>query len=86
MYFYRYTTRPARYAAILAHTIREAIDNTTVDLSGVEETLADKLAALSERVDSIQSRIEAYEESIEESTNTKTKPKAKRKAAPKKKT
>ena len=84
MLFYRYTTRPARYAAVLAHTIREAIDNTTVDLSGVEETLADKLAALSEKIDTLQARIEAYEESIEESTNTKTKPKAKRKPRAKK--
>ena len=83
MLFYRYTTRPARYAAVLAHTIREAIDNTTVDLSGVEETLADKLA-LSEKIDTLQARIEAYEESIEESTNTKTKPKAKRKPRAKK--
>ena len=77
MYLYRYTSRPARIGAVLAHTLREALDNVTVDLSGVEETLADKVAALSAKVDEIQQRLEDYDESIDETP--KAKPKAKRK-------
>ena len=85
MFFYRYTSRPARYGAVLAHTLREALDNVTVDLSGVEETLADQVAALSAKVDEIQQRLEAYDESVDETpVEPKAKPKAKRKPRAKK--
>ena len=83
MYLFKYTSRPARMGAVLAHTLREALDNVTVDLSGVEETLADKVAALSTKVDEIQQRLEAYDESIDESA-PKPKAKAKRKPRAKK--
>lgn len=80
MLFYRYTSRPARLGALLAYTAREALDNVTVDLSGIEETLSDQIAALSERMDRLQEKLEAYDESIEEATNTKATPKAKQTA------
>ena len=83
MYLFKYTSRPARYGAVLAHTLREALDNMTIDLSGVEETLADRVAALSAKVDEIQQRLEAYDESIDESA-PKPKAKAKRKPRAKK--
>jgi hypothetical protein len=78
MLFYRYTSRPARYGAILAHTLSEYLNNINVDLSSVEDSLADKVAALSAKVDELEARLLAYDESIDEAPVTK--PKAKRKA------
>ena len=78
---YKYTSRPARYGAILAHTLSEYLHNVNVDLSGVEDTLADQVAALTTKVDALQARLEAYDESIDESApkpKRKTKPRAKR--------
>ena len=83
MYLYRYTSRPARYGAIVAHTISEFLHNVNVDLSGVEDSLADKVAALTAKVDELQQRLEAYDESIDESA-PKPKAKAKRKPRAKK--
>ena len=84
MYIYKYTSKPARYGAILAHTLSEYLHNINVDLSGVEDTLADQVAALTTKVDELQARLEAYYESIDEVTNTRAKPKAKRKPRAKK--
>ena len=84
MMIYKYTTKPARYGAILAHTLSEYLHNINVDLSGVEDTLADQVAALTTKVDALQARLEAYDESVEEATNTRAKPKAKRKPRAKK--
>ena len=84
MLFYRYTSRPARYGAILAHTLSEYLHNVNVDLSKVEDTLADQVAALTTKVDELQARLEAYDESVEEATNTRAKPKTKRKPRAKK--
>jgi predicted transcriptional regulator len=80
MLFYRYTSRPARYGAILAHTLSEYLNNINVDLSSVEDSLADKVVALSAKVDELEARLLAYDESIDETPVTK--PKAKRKAKP----
>ena len=80
MLFYRYTSRPARYGAILAHTLSEYLHNVTVDLTSVEQSLADKVEALTTKVDELQARLEAYDESIDETP----KPKAKRKPRAKK--
>jgi hypothetical protein len=83
MMIYKYTSRPARYGAILAHTLSEYLHNVNVDLSGVEDSLADQVAALSTKVDALQARLEAYDESIDESA-PKPKAKAKRKTRAKK--
>ena len=83
MMIYKYTSRPARYGAILAHTLSEYLHNINVDLSGVEDSLADQVAALSTKVDALQARLEAYDESIDESA-PKPKAKAKRKTRAKK--
>jgi hypothetical protein len=92
MYLYRYTSRPARYGAIVAHTISEFLHNVNVDLSGVEDSLADKVAALTAKVDELEARLLAYDESIDETPSDDvamsealvTKPKAKRKPRAKK--
>ena len=84
MLFYRYTSRPARYGAILAHTLSEYLHNVNVDLSSVEDTLADQVAALTTKVDALQARLEAYDESIDEAPVAA--PKAKTKAKAKAKT
>ena len=83
MTIYKYTSRPARYGAILAHTLSEYLHNINVDLSGVEDSLADQVAALSTKVDALQARLEAYDESVDESA-PKPKAKAKRKTRAKK--
>ena len=82
--FYRYTSRPARVGAMLAYTLSDYLRSINVDLSKVEEGLADKVEALTTKVDELQERLEAYDESVEEATNTKAKPKAKRKPRAKK--
>jgi hypothetical protein len=79
--YIRIPSRPIRYAIIAAHTAREALDNINVDLTSVEQSLADKVEALTTKVDELQARLEAYDESIDEVPATK--PKAKRKAKPK---
>ena len=82
--FYRYTSRPARVGAMLAYTLSDYLRSINVDLTKVEESLADKVEALTTKVDELQERLEAYDESVEEATNTKAKPKAKRKPRAKK--
>ena len=84
MLFYRYTSRPARYGAILAHTLSEYLHNVNVDLSSVEDTLADQVAALTTKVDALQARLEAYDESIDEAPVAAPKAKTKAKAKAKK--
>ena len=81
MYLYRYTTKPARYGAILAHSLSKFLHDVNVDLSGVEESLADKVEALTTKVDELQARLEAYDESIDETPVTKPKQTAKRSGA-----
>ena len=74
--YLRIPSRPIRYAIIAAHTAREALDNINVDLTSVEQKLADQVEALTTKVDELQARLEALDESIDE---TPTEPKAKRK-------
>lgn len=78
MLLYRYTSRPARYGAILAHTLSEYLHNVNVDLSSVEDTLADQVAALTTKVDALQAKLEAYDESVDETPVAKTRAKAKK--------
>jgi hypothetical protein len=66
----------------VAHTISEFLHNVNVDLSGVEDSLADKVAALTAKVDELEARLLAYDESVDETPVTK--PKAKRKPRAKK--
>ena len=81
--YLRIPSRPIRYAIIAAHTAREALDNIDVDLTKVEQSIADQVAALSTKVDALQERLEAMDESIQEPA-PKAKPKAKRKPRAKK--
>ena len=47
MYLYRYTTRPARIGAVLAHTLREALDT----LSSKVDEIQQRLEAYDESID-----------------------------------
>ena len=90
--YLRIPSRPIRYAIIAAHTAREALDNINVDLTSVEQTLADQVEALTTKVDALQARLEAMDESIDETPKQRSKasstsgagPKAKRKPRAKK--
>lgn len=91
--YLRIPSRPIRYAIIAAHTAREALDSINVDLTSVEQKLADQVEALTTKVDELQARLEALDESIDESapkhddevvTTSKARPKAKRKPRAKK--
>ena len=77
--YLRIPSRPIRYAIIAAHTAREALDNIDVDLTKVEQSIADQVAALTTKVDALQASLEALDESIDESA---PKPKAKTKRKP----
>ena len=80
--YIRIPSRPIRYAIIAAHTAREALDNIDVDLTKVEQTLADQVEALTTKVDALQARLEALDEATTDTP--KAKPKAKRKPRAKK--
>lgn len=77
--YLRIPSRPIRYAIIAAHTAREALENIDVDLTSVEQKLADQVEALTTKVDALQARLEAMDESIDE-TPVETKPKAKQRS------
>ena len=92
------TMRPLKWAVIATHTMREKLDSIDVDFTAAEQAIADKIEALSTKMDQIMERLEAYEsekaDQAESSTKqakapkvdaggaTKTKP-ARRKAAKK---
>ena len=76
--YLRIPSRPIRYAIIAAHTAREALDNINVDLTSVEQTLADQVSALSAKVSALEERLSQIDESIDETP----KPKAKTKRQP----
>ena len=78
--FYRYTSRPARVGAMLAYTLSDYLRSINVDLSKVEESLADKVEALTLKVDELQERLEAYDESVDETPKPKAKAKRKPRA------
>ena len=79
MLFYRYTSRPARVGAMLAYTLSDYLRSINVDLTKVEESLADKVEALTTKVDELQERLEAYDESVDEAPKPKTKRKTRAK-------
>ena len=39
MYLYRYTSRPARIGAVLAHTLREALDTLSSKVDEIQQRL-----------------------------------------------
>ena len=41
MYLYRYTSRPARIGAVLAHTLREALDTMSAKVDEIQQRLED---------------------------------------------
>ena len=85
MLFPRIPSRPVRYAIIATHAVREALDNVEVDFTRAEQAIADRLDALTTKVDALMNKLAAYEEENtdgqeqEEPTTANTK--AKKKAA-----
>ena len=78
-------SRPVRYAMVLTHTIRSALDDINVDLTGVERSIADKVEAMSAKIAELEERLAAYEDTIngpseEPKAKAKTRPRAKPKA------
>ena len=80
MLFPRIPSRPVRYAIIATHAFRDAISDVEVDFTKAEQAIADRLDALTTKVDALMNRLTAYEEGIDDGTEaTDTKPKAKAK-------
>ena len=78
MLFPRIPSRPVRYALIATHAFRDAISDVEVDFTRAEQAIADKLEALSTKLDELMTRLEAYDDA--EATE-KPKAKTKRRAA-----
>lgn len=85
MLFPRIPSRPVRYAIIATHAVREALDNVEVDFTRAEQAIADRLDALTTKVDALMNKLAAYEEENtdgqEQEEPTTTNAKAKKKAA-----
>ena len=81
MLFPRIPSRPVRYALIATHAFRDAISDVEVDFTKAEQAIADRLDALTTKVDALMDRLAAYEEANDD-TPEDTKPKAKAKAKP----
>jgi len=62
MLFPRIPSRPVRYALIATHAFRDAIADVEVDFTKAEQAIADKLDALTTKVDALMDRLAAYEE------------------------
>ena len=85
MLFPRIPSRPVRYAIIATHAMRDALDNYEVDFTRAEQAIADKVDALTTKVDALLDRLQAYEEETidgqeqeeAKSTTANTKAKAK---------
>ena len=77
-------SRPVRYAMVLTHTLRSRLDDIDVDLTGVERSIADKVDAMSAKIEALETRLAEYEEGIN-GPSEKPKAKAKSKARPKRK-
>ena len=78
-------SRPVRYAMLVTHTLRSALDDINVDLTGVERSIADKVDAMSAKIAELEERLAAYEDTIngpdqEPKAKAKTRPRAKSKA------
>jgi DNA-binding protein H-NS len=78
------TMRPLKWAVIATHTMRDKLDSIDVDFTSAEKAIADKIEALSTKMDQIMERLEAYEtkanEQQEEASSVQKKPRAKRAA------
>ena len=79
--YLRIPSRPIRYAVIATHAFREALDDVEVDLSKVEQGIADKLEALSAKVDELQAKLEALDETSTDAPAPEPKAKTKRRTA-----
>jgi hypothetical protein len=62
MLFPRIPSRPVRYAIIATHAFRDAIADVEVDFTRAEQAIADRLDALTTKVDALMDRLAAYEE------------------------
>ena len=83
MLFPRIPSRPVRYALIATHAFRDAISDVEVDFTKAEQAIADRLDALTTKVDALMDKLAAYEENTNngaEATEEIVKPKAKSKA------
>ena len=84
MLFPRIPSRPVRYALIATHAFRDAIADVDVDFTKAEQAIADRLDALTTKVDALMEKLAAYEEANddtpEDEPKAKTKPRAKSKA------
>jgi len=74
-------SRPVRYAMLVTHTLRSALDDINVDLTGVERSIADKVEAMSAKIAELEERLAAYEDTIN-GPDQEPKAKAKAKAKP----
>ena len=79
MLFPRIPSRPVRYALIATHAFRDAISDVEVDFTKAEQAIADRLDALTTKVDALMDKLAAYEEANVE-TPTDEQPKTKAKA------
>lgn len=82
MLFPRIPSRPVRYALIATHAFRDAISDVEVDFTKAEQAIADRLDALTTKVDALMDKLAEYEESTNngtEATEEVSKPKAKTK-------
>jgi ppGpp synthetase/RelA/SpoT-type nucleotidyltranferase len=68
------TMRPLKWAVIATHSMRDKLDSIDVDFTRAEQAIADKIEALSTKMDQIMERLEAYES---EEADSKPKSKAK---------
>ena len=83
MLFPRIPSRPVRYALIATHAFRDAIADVDVDFTKAEQAIADRLDALTTKVDALMDKLAAYEEANDDTPETKPKAKAKAKAGTK---
>ena len=80
MLFPRIPSRPVRYALIATHAFRDAISDVEVDFTKAEQAIADRLDALTTKVDALMDKLAEYEENTNNGAEaTETKPKAKTK-------
>ena len=86
MLFPRIPSRPVRYALIATHALRDAISDVEVDFTKAEQAIADRLDALTTKVDALMDKLAEYEENTTdgaEATEEVVKPKARSRAKPK---
>ena len=72
-----------RYALIATHAFRDAIADVDVDFTKAEQAIADRLDALTTKVDALMDKLAEYEENTNNGEEAKPKAKAKAKAGTK---